>query len=79
VEDVKDGGPVEQLLAGALDFIAQERHRDQQRLLQARLRKTGDDPESASQNIDLLRQLQDKARRPDMRRSGTSGAATGSL
>ncbi len=79
VEDVRTGGPPDQLLSGALDFIVQERNREQQRQLEARLRRTGDDPQSESQTIDLLRQLQEKARRPDLRRGGTGSAAASSL
>jgi hypothetical protein len=51
--------------------VFDERRRGEERKLIARLRRTGQElPQDSSADLDDLRQLQEKARQPDMRRVG---------
>jgi DNA primase catalytic core len=66
------GGPsLDAMLAGALEHLAQERRREEGRKLVARLRRTtGEQPLAPNDAAALLKQLQEKARQPDLRRVG---------
>ncbi len=62
------------LLQASLEHLQQERQRGEERKLIAQLRRTSDEtPNPAvdlAADIDALRQLQEKARKPDMKRVG---------
>lgn len=68
VDEVEALADVEVTLAGALaHFEAARRRRDDQKLL-PELRRTSEERADESVEIDLLKRLQEKARRPDLRR-----------
>lgn len=68
VDEVEALADVEVTLAGALaHFESARRRRDDQKLL-PELRRTSEERADESVEIDLLKRLQEKARRPDLRR-----------
>ncbi|CAA9484233.1 MAG: hypothetical protein AVDCRST_MAG91-182, partial [uncultured Sphingomonadaceae bacterium] len=60
---------VDGVLAGALKFLAEPRDRREGQKLIADSRRTTENPLPEPDEIDLLRQLQEKAKRPDLRRA----------
>jgi hypothetical protein len=68
VDEVEALADVELTLAGALaHFESARRRRDDQKLL-PELRRTSEERTNEPAEIDLLKRLQEKARRPDLRR-----------
>jgi len=64
---------LEVTLAGALQYLAESRHRNAEQKIVAALRRTGQEQElSEEEQIKLLTKLQESARRPDLRRVGRS-------
>jgi DNA primase len=61
-------GDVEKALNDAVAHLMREKKRLAERQLVADLRRTPDQPGEAASEIDLLRQVQENARNPDMRR-----------
>jgi DNA primase len=57
-------------LAGALEHLAQTRRLGEEKKLVAQLRRTTDSPLDEQDEVDLLKQLQQKMGSPDLRRSG---------
>src|SRR2546421_4047407 len=64
---------LEVTLAGALQYLAESRHRSAEQKIVATLRRTGEEQElSEEEQVKLLVKLQESARRPDLRRVGRS-------
>jgi DNA primase len=71
VEEASAAAEPDMVLTGSLSHVFDERRRGEERKLIARLRRTGQElPQDSSADLDDLRQLQEKARQPDMRRVG---------
>jgi len=60
---------LQQVLAGAIGYLEEERKSLEEQKLIAQLRKSGEEPLPEQEQVDLLKQLQDKARQPNLRRS----------
>jgi DNA primase len=71
VEEASAAAEPDAVLAGSLGHLFDERRRTDEQKLIARLRRTVQElPEGSSTDADDLRQLQEKARQPDLRRVG---------
>lgn len=71
VEEVSAAAEPDAVLAGSLGHMFDERRRIDEQKLIARLRRTEQRmPDESSSDVDDLRQLQEKARQPDLRRVG---------
>ena len=69
VEEVESLADADQTLAEAIKHLDDERKRKEEAKLVAELRRTTEPTEAGKiDEVDLLRQLQEKARRPDLRR-----------
>jgi replicative DNA helicase len=79
VDEVEALSDVEQTLSEAMKHLNEERHRRESAKLIAELRRTteqkgvdkGSEESQAIDEIDLLKKLQEQARRPDLRRVGS--------
>jgi len=71
VEEASASAEPEAVLAGSLNHVFADRRRTEERKLIARLRRTGEEAaQDSSADLDDLRELQEKARQPDLRRVG---------
>ena len=70
VDDVEALDDAGQHLADAVKHLAEVRRRGEEQKLVAELRRTSDAKLPEQDEVDLLKQLQDKARTPDLRRVG---------
>jgi DNA primase len=70
LEEVEVLSNLDQTLDDALTHMGRARRRVDQNKLVAELRSVGDSPRSAEDEVELLRKLQERAREPDIRRSG---------
>ena len=68
VDEVESLANVEQVLAESVAHLAESRQRQAGRELMSALRRTSDERLPEQAEVDLLRQLQESARRPDLRR-----------
>jgi DNA primase len=71
VEEVEALSNLDQSLDDALLHLQKARRRVDQNKLVAELRRTSPTPRPAEDEVELLRKLQERAREPDIRRSGT--------
>ena len=70
VDEVEAMADVNTTLAEALAHLEGVRQKREEQKLMAELRRTSEEPAASEQvEIDLLKRLQDKARRPDLRRA----------
>jgi DNA primase len=71
LEEIEGLSDLDQTLTDALAHLGQNRRRADEKKLVAELRRTSDSPRRAEDEVELLRQLQERARQPDIRRSQT--------
>lgn len=68
VEQVEELPDLGQTLEGALAYLAEERRKGDRQDVFARTQQLKDQPQSGEAEVELLRQLQEHSRRPDLRR-----------
>jgi DNA primase len=69
VDEVEAMADVNTTLAEALAHLEGVKQKREEQKLMAELRRTSEEPSSEQAEIDLLKRLQEKARRPDLRRA----------
>jgi replicative DNA helicase len=68
LDEIESLPDVQATVAEAVSHLSEERQRHEQQKLVAAFRRTSEGPLAEQDEVDLLRQLQENARRPDLRR-----------